>query len=520
MKTNLKLITLAIAAIGLNQNGSAQNWIRGGNSFPLLPANLGTTAASVVKPVSIITNGVQRFTFSGTSFTSVQTGNSALIFNTDVAGIAKISSAKASVDLGLFAAPNDCSVGTVSNIIAAAQNIFLQSKNIIPGGYAPVGPHRVFIGEVTTFVPNPSTPKLLVRGAGKLDQDPNCLSTSSGDADNIGLVSGGTFGESVTAPVKNRWLSLGTRPSTVAGFNSYGFRTQWNNAAGDLTVQENVRTGQNDVVLTWQDGTQLTDVTDPAFNSANFLQIQFRNGQLPSGTDPRYTAARYSMNGGAARLELFGNAFINGVAITSDSRLKKDILPMTNATEIIKQLKPVTYNYKTEEFKEFGLPRTFQYGFLAQEVEKVMPSAVLESGTGYKAINYTMLIPVLTNALQDALKKIDELDAKLNANNTQNRSILNLNNTENLDVNNQFYQNKPNPFSDVSTISYNFTNDGQYQIVVSDLTGKRIKSFNNLQKSGEVIITKDDLPSAGIYLYTLISEKGEILGSKQMMFEK
>ncbi len=520
MKTNLKLITLAIAAIGLNQNGSAQNWIRGGNSFPLLPANLGTTAASVVKPLNIITNGVQRFTFSGTNFTSVQTGNSALIFNTDVAGIAKISSAKASVDLGLFAAPNDCSVGTVSNIIAAAQNIFLQSKNIIPGGYAPVGPHRVFIGEVTTFVPNPSTPKLLVRGAGKLDQDPNCLSTSSGDADNIGLVSGGTFGEAVTAPVKNRWLALGTRPSTTPGFNSYGFRTQWNNAAGDLAVQENIKTGQNDVALIWQDGTNLLDVNDPAFNSANFLQVQFRNGQLPSGTNPRYTASRYSIVGGAARFEFFGNAFINGVAITSDSRLKKDILPMTNATEIIKQLNPVTYNYKSDEYKELGLPRTFQYGFLAQDVEKVMPSAVLESGSGFKAINYTMLIPVLTNALQDALKKIDELDAKLTSNTTQNRSLSNTNAIAESDVNNQFYQNKPNPFSDVTTISYKFTSNGAYQIVVSDLTGKRIKAFTNLQNIGEVKITKDDLPSAGIYLYTLISADGDILGAKQMMFEK
>jgi Chaperone of endosialidase/Secretion system C-terminal sorting domain len=520
MKTNLKLITLAIAAIGLNQNGSAQNWVQGGNNVSLLQSNnLGTTAAAANKNLNIITNGVSRFTFSGTTFSSVHRGNSLLLFNTDVAGIAKISSGKASVDLGLFAAPNDCSVGTVSNIIAAAQNIFMQSKNVIPGGYAPVGPSRVFIGEFTTFVPNPSTPKLLVRGAGKLDQDPNCLSPGAGDADNIGLVSGGTFGEAVTAPVKNRWLALGTRPSTTAGFNSYGFRTQWNNTAGDLTVQENVRTGQNDVALIWQDGTTLLDVTDPTFNSANFLQIQFRNGQLPSGTDPRYTAARYSMNSGAARLDLFGTAFINGVAITSDSRLKKDILPMTNATEIIRQLRPVTYNYKTDEFKEFGLPRTFQYGFLAQEVEKVMPSAVLESSTGYKA-NYTMLIPVLTNALQDALKKIDELDAKLTANTSQNRSLLNLNSAENLDLNNQFYQNKPNPFSDMTTISYNFINDGQYQIVVSDLTGKRIKTFTNLQKTGEVKITKDDLPSAGIYLYTLISSNGEILGSKQMMFEK
>ncbi len=531
MKTNLKLVALAIAAIGLNQNASAQNWVRGGNGFPALPATLGTTAASVVKPFSIITNGVPRITVLGTSFGTNFLGNSGLGINTNFATIANINSTLGK-DLGLYAGDGICSsTGSINSgrIVAAAQNIFLQSKDVLSGGFAPSGPHRVFIGEFTTFVPNPATPKLLVRGSGAFTQNTSCP-LALNDADNIGLVSEGNFGEPVTSPNLNRWLTLGTRPSTTAGYNSYGFRTQWDNFAGDLAVQDWAGTSAKDVALTWQNGATTQDVTDATFFSKTRLLIQFRNGQLPSGTDPRYTVADFSIVNGQGNSNFYGDAFVNGaVIITSDNRLKKDVSALTNSMDIINKLKPVTYNYKSDEFPLLGLEKSFQYGFLAQDVEKILPSHVKEGGSGYKGVNYIMLIPILTKALQETNAQMTALTSEMTNLKSQNSNLseqlrskgLIANETGSLDnLNTQFYQNKPNPFSDVTTISYKFTSNEPYQIVVSDLTGKRIKAFTNLQNTGEVKITKDDLPSAGIYLYTLIASNGEIIGSKQMMFEK
>jgi Chaperone of endosialidase/Secretion system C-terminal sorting domain len=533
MKTNLKLVAIAMFAIGLNQNASAQNWIQGGNAVLAAQSNdLGTSAAAVGanKALDIITNGVPRINLPGTTFGAAFLGTTGLGINTNFATIANINSV-AGKDLGLYAGSANCLTGPPvgGKIVAAAQNIFLQSKDVLSGGFTPSGAHRVFIGESTTFVPNPATPKLLVRGGGAFTQNATCPQALN-DADNIGLVSEGTFGEPVTSPNLNRWLTLGTRPSTTVGYNSYGLRTQWDNYAGDLAVQEWAGTSAKDVALTWQNGGTTLNVTDPNFFSKTRLLIQFRNGQLPSGTDPRYTVADFSIVNGQGNSNFNGNAFINGaVILTSDNRLKKDVAPMTNSMEIINKLKPVTYNYKSDEYPLMGLEKGFQYGFLAQDIEKVLPSHVKEGSSGFKGVNYIMLIPILTKALQETNAQMTALTSELTNLKSQNSNLseqlrskgLISNEGANVEsINNQFYQNKPNPFSEFTSISYKFTSNEQYQIIVSDLTGKRIKAFTNLQNTGEVKITKDDLPSAGIYLYTLISSNGEIIGSKQMMFEK
>ena len=59
-------------------------------------------------------------------------------------------------------------------------------------------------------------------------------------------------------------------------------------------------------------------------------------------------------------------------------------------------------------------------GFIAQEIEKVMPELVIETRNGYLGLNYTGVIPLLTKAMQEQQtemekqqKEIDELKAQL-----------------------------------------------------------------------------------------------------------
>ncbi len=42
---------------------------------------------------------------------------------------------------------------------------------------------------------------------------------------------------------------------------------------------------------------------------------------------------------------------------TSDARLKKDIEDLENALDIIKQLEPKTYEFRTDEFPQMGLDK-------------------------------------------------------------------------------------------------------------------------------------------------------------------
>lgn len=108
----------------------------------------------------------------------------------------------------------------------------------------------------------------------------------------------------------------------------------------------------------------------------------------------------------------------NSPTITSDRRQKKDILESDLGLDFINKLQPVSYRWKT------GKDSSAHYGFIAQEVEKVL----LEKGKGKHgtsivshnikadkyAISYTELIAPL-------VKAVKELDNKFMAQNVQPR---------------------------------------------------------------------------------------------------
>jgi hypothetical protein len=73
-----------------------------------------------------------------------------------------------------------------------------------------------------------------------------------------------------------------------------------------------------------------------------------------------------------------GTVYSNGGALTStnpsDIRLKNTIIPLTNNTEIINQLRPVSFLWNDQDKHGSKL----QLGFIAQEVQKVIPAIVSE----------------------------------------------------------------------------------------------------------------------------------------------
>ncbi len=47
-------------------------------------------------------------------------------------------------------------------------------------------------------------------------------------------------------------------------------------------------------------------------------------------------------------------------------------------------------------------------GILAQEIEKIMPEAVVTRSSGYKAVDYQKLIPFLIGCIKELKQKLDE----------------------------------------------------------------------------------------------------------------
>jgi hypothetical protein len=105
-------------------------------------------------------------------------------------------------------------------------------------------------------------------------------------------------------------------------------------------------------------------------------------------------------------LSVYGAIVATGdvtVFSTSDINLKKNVTPISNALDKVIQLNGVTFDWDGS-YKE-----GHDAGVIAQEVEKVLPVAVIDRTDGdktIKAVKYDCLIPLLIEAIKDLNKKI------------------------------------------------------------------------------------------------------------------
>ncbi len=95
----------------------------------------------------------------------------------------------------------------------------------------------------------------------------------------------------------------------------------------------------------------------------------------------------------------------------SDERLKKNISSIENALETVVQLRGVRYQWK-EPQKHGGENGTYM-GFVAQEAEEVIPEWVSERPDGYKSMNEIGFNALMTEAIKDIVKRIEELEKKI-----------------------------------------------------------------------------------------------------------
>lgn len=160
-----------------------------------------------------------------------------------------------------------------------------------------------------------------------------------------------------------------------------------------------------------------------AYKSTGYdrLALNPNGGNVGIGTtspDPGY---RLTVVGGGLTTE--------GIWQNSDSRLKKDILPVEGALDKILKLNGVSYEWK-HNGKDFegetaealktdddgniiddkyrNLPEGRTLGVIAQELEQVLPEAVNTGEDGIKAVSYTKIIPVLIEAMKEQQKQITD----------------------------------------------------------------------------------------------------------------
>jgi hypothetical protein len=211
---------------------------------------------------------------------------------------------------------------------------------------------------------------------------------------------------------------------TQAGFTKHSNTGSYLNTAGSY---HEFRSDQNNVNL-------LIGCTNTGSN-VEAIETQLASGTSSAAYQLRHylggTQIAYLTSEGDWRIaagKTYGNI--------SDERKKTNIVDATPKLEDIK-------NLKVRNFEPIGEPGNKCIGFIAQEFEQVFPSLVdereeeelvetsvldadgnetgeytterVKTGETVKSIKETALIPILVKSLQEALAKIETLEAKVNA---------------------------------------------------------------------------------------------------------
>lgn len=222
----------------------------------------------------------------------------------------------------------------------------------------------------------------------------------------------------------------------------------------------NLSTGDqasSDIVMTADNGTETTNFMDVGINGSGYVyapgnpimtgrsndcyilasgrDLYITNNSvtddiifLVGGTDTTKQRLRLFSNGNVAigsvwnagykfqvKLDNSKEGHVNPTsgawAYSSDIRLKKNIQPLKSPLECILKLNPVRYDWKTDPDSKNGK----QIGFIAQELEKYLPELVDTDLDGMKSITYSTLTSVLTGAVQEQQKQIEELNERISS---------------------------------------------------------------------------------------------------------
>lgn len=204
----------------------------------------------------------------------------------------------------------------------------------------------------------------------------------------------------IKADVTNVTQALGTGDtptfSSVTGTNVFATST-FNCSATGTTSCVTQNAGSFSI---WGNGTYNGQTLN--LGSNNGTHATAGGGAIISNSGSVVSAVFWDSNG-VCNL----GSTIPGTFCASDARLKTNIRPLGGSgLDRVMALRPVAFDWKATS--------TASEGFIAQDVEKVIPMAVqLEKSSGTYLLNREALIPWMVKALQEQQAEIVELRSKL-----------------------------------------------------------------------------------------------------------
>jgi len=110
---------------------------------------------------------------------------------------------------------------------------------------------------------------------------------------------------------------------------------------------------------------------------------------------------------GTYKLYVAGTGYLGASAwvYSSDRRLKENISYIKSGLDVVERLKPAKFDYINGEKK--------QAGFIAQDVQEVLPDIVTEGSGGMLGLKTDSIIPYLVKAIQEQQKEIEDLKTEI-----------------------------------------------------------------------------------------------------------
>jgi hypothetical protein len=211
------------------------------------------------------------------------------------------------------------------------------------------------------------------------------------------------------------WTNVSGRPTNVSSFtNDSGYLTASGTIANAtsatqvVTIQDDPPAGVNGK-LWWESDT-------------GKLKVYYGSSSAWVDATPVPDMSLYYAKAGGPisgdvtiqqTLTVVGNTLIQGTLTeTSDISLKENILPLESSLDKVMKLNGVSFNKK-------ATPNVKEIGFIAQEVEAVIPDLVTETNEGIKTVSYSRVTAVL-------VETIKEQQAQIDAQNTQIEELKNM----------------------------------------------------------------------------------------------
>jgi len=116
----------------------------------------------------------------------------------------------------------------------------------------------------------------------------------------------------------------------------------------------------------------------------------------------------------AFSLKTIGDIQANDVTTVSDARFKTNIQSIPEALDLVLALEGVRYKWDRDNFPLKNFDAMEHYGFIAQELEQVIPQMVITGSDGYKSVNYQKITTILVEALKQQQVMIDEKERRIN----------------------------------------------------------------------------------------------------------